>query len=36
VQLTKVSQLSEWQRDYKAFSQEQIGFVENPKSAANV
>ena len=36
VQLTKVTQLSEWQREYKIFSNEQIGFVQHPKNEANV
>ena len=35
VQLTKVTQLSEWQREYKVFSQEQIGFVQHPKNEVN-
>jgi formate dehydrogenase major subunit len=35
VQLTKVSQLSEWQREYKAFSKEQIDFVHHPKNEVN-
>jgi formate dehydrogenase major subunit len=35
VQLTKVSQISEWQREYKAFSKEQIGFVQHPKNEVN-
>jgi formate dehydrogenase major subunit len=36
VQLTKVTQLSEWQREYNTFSKEQIGFVQHPKNEANV
>ncbi|MCF8186900.1 MAG: hypothetical protein K9J28_08805, partial [Sulfuritalea sp.] len=35
VQLTKVTQLSEWQREYKVFSKEQIGFMQHPKNEVN-
>jgi hypothetical protein len=31
-----VSQLSDWQRQYKAFSDEQIGFVQNAKAEAKI
>jgi len=34
VQVTRVSQLSEWQRNYQAFSEEQIGFTgKNPEES---
>jgi formate dehydrogenase major subunit len=34
VQVSRVSQLSEWQRNYQAFSEEQISFVgKNPESS---
>jgi formate dehydrogenase major subunit len=36
VQLTKVTQLSEWQREYKKFSETQIDFAKNPRTEANV
>ena len=36
VQLTKVTQLSDWQRDYKQFSETQIDFAKNPRTEAKV
>jgi len=33
VQVTRVSQLSEWQRNYQEFSDEQISFANNPLEA---
>ena len=36
VQLTKVTQLSEWQREYKKFSETQIDFAKNPRTEVNV
>ena len=34
VQVTKVTQLSDWQKNYQEFSDAQIGFVENLESAS--
>jgi len=36
VQVTRVSQLSEWQRNYQEFSEEQIGFAQNPLQEAQI
>ncbi len=36
VQITKVSQISDWQRNFKRFTEQQIGFVEQASKPANV
>ena len=36
VQVTRVSQLSDWQKNYQEFSEEQINFAQNPQSEARV
>jgi len=36
VQVNKVSQISDWQRNFKRFTEQQVNFVEQASKPANV